>query len=328
MIYKSYLVEENIKILKNNIILIYGENRGLINDLKTILIKEFSNEIIRFDQDSLIKNPSIFINELKNVSLFEKKKVLFINNINDKILKLIEEINFNPENNKIYLFADILEKKSILRATFEKSDKCDVIPCYNDNEINIKKMIADKLAGYSGITPKILNYFIEESGLDRIKINNEIEKVKTFFLDKKITYNYLEKLFNNKTEENFNEIKENALKGDKNLTNKLLSSTTIENDKLPLYLNILNQRLFKLKEIFILSKEKSINEAINSIKPPIFWKDKPNFQEQCKLWSLKKVNSALNITYNLEKNIKSDSTVNKEILFKKLLIDVCLLATT
>ena len=74
MIYKSYLVEENIKILKNNIILIYGENRGLINDLKTILVKEFSNEIIRFDQDSLIKNPSIFINELKNVSLFEKKK--------------------------------------------------------------------------------------------------------------------------------------------------------------------------------------------------------------------------------------------------------------
>ena len=34
MIYKSYLVEENIEILKNNLVLIYGENLGLINDLK------------------------------------------------------------------------------------------------------------------------------------------------------------------------------------------------------------------------------------------------------------------------------------------------------
>ena len=34
MIYKSYLIEENIKILKNNCVLFYGENLGLIEDLK------------------------------------------------------------------------------------------------------------------------------------------------------------------------------------------------------------------------------------------------------------------------------------------------------
>ena len=34
MIYKSYLVEENIENLKNNISLFYGENIGLINHFK------------------------------------------------------------------------------------------------------------------------------------------------------------------------------------------------------------------------------------------------------------------------------------------------------
>ena len=34
MIYKSYLVEENINILKNNLVLFYGENLGLISILK------------------------------------------------------------------------------------------------------------------------------------------------------------------------------------------------------------------------------------------------------------------------------------------------------
>ena len=34
MIYKSYIVEDNINILKNNFTLFYGENLGLIDDFK------------------------------------------------------------------------------------------------------------------------------------------------------------------------------------------------------------------------------------------------------------------------------------------------------
>ena len=37
MIYKSYLVEKNIDLLKKNLVLFYGENYGLINEFKEIL---------------------------------------------------------------------------------------------------------------------------------------------------------------------------------------------------------------------------------------------------------------------------------------------------
>ncbi len=40
MIYKSYIVEDNINILKNNFTLFYGENLGLIDDLKKKLLKK------------------------------------------------------------------------------------------------------------------------------------------------------------------------------------------------------------------------------------------------------------------------------------------------
>ena len=39
MIYKSYLVEENTEILKNKLVLIYGENMGHINDLKIKILE-------------------------------------------------------------------------------------------------------------------------------------------------------------------------------------------------------------------------------------------------------------------------------------------------
>ena len=66
MIQKSYIVEENIKTLKNKIVLIYGENIGLINDLKEKLKIEIAqNKIIKLLQDDIIKNPNLLINELE-----------------------------------------------------------------------------------------------------------------------------------------------------------------------------------------------------------------------------------------------------------------------
>ena len=71
---------------------------------------------------------------------------------------------------------------------------------------------------------------------------------------------------------------------------------------------------------------KNISEALNLIKPPIFWKDKPIFIEQTKLWNIKKLNLALSKTYNFEIFYKSNSDVSKNTIFKKLMVDLCILA--
>ena len=89
---------------------------------------------------------------------------------------------------------------------------------------------------------------------------------------------------------------------------------------------MINQRLNKLKTISTLLKDMSILEAIDSIKPPIFWKDKPNVKDQSKLWSSDKIKIALQKTYDLEICFKSNSMINKNLLIKKLLLDMCLLA--
>ena len=58
------------------------------------------------------------------------------------------------------------------------------------------------------------------------------------------------------------------------------------------YLTLINQRLLRLKEVIKLKKT-DYKAAIDSLKPPIFWKDKPNFISQVRLWNLKKLNYAL-----------------------------------
>ena len=329
MIYKSYLVEKNIDLLKNNLILFYGENNGLINEFKQILkIKNLENTIIRFAEDDILSNQNLIYDEIFNESLFENRKIIFIDNVTDKILDILKEVQLKINQNKIYLFSGILEKKSKLRSYAEKLKECDVIPCYKDNEISIRSLIQNKLKGFIGLNAQVINDIMENSDLDRAKIQNELNKIQSYFSDKIIKSNELNKLLNIKVSDDFDAIKDSALKGNKDATNKLLSSTIIEIEKSLFYVVIINQRLNKLKEIISLKGENSIEQAISDVKPPIFWKDKPHYLYQTKIWDLKKINKALKITYDLEIKLKSNADINKHLLIKKLLLDICLLANS
>jgi len=250
MIFKSYLLEKDLNLLDNyNQILFYGENIGLKLELKDKLRSNNpkSSNLSLFQED-VIKNKDLLINEILNRSLFENEKIIFIDQANDKILDILIEIKTFIKDIKIFIFAETLEKKSKLRKHFEKTENCAVIPCYKDTEITIKKIIVEKLRNYKGLTTEIVNQLIQVSNLDRNKINNEIKKIENCFIEKEITKPVLEKLLNIKSNDDFDEIKNEALNGNKNKTNKLLAETNFEDEKSIFYLNSLNQRINKLNE--------------------------------------------------------------------------------
>ena len=325
MIYKSYIVEKNIDKIKENITLFYGENLGLINDFK-LIIKNLNKDgtIIRLHEEELLKNDLILINEISNKSLFEEKKIILIDQTTDKILNLILEIEKIVNGTKIYLFAGILEKKSKLRNHFEKSNNLCVVPCYEDNEINLKSIILNSLKDYKNLTTENVNLILENCSLNRAKLKNELDKIKDFFLEKNLNTEKLEELLNIKTNDSFDKLKDAAFLGDRKNTNKLLSETILEEDKKIFYLNNINQRLLKLLEIN--RNQGNIEETINNIRPPIFWKDRKNLISQARFWDEKKLKSIIKNTYEIEIKMKSATSINTNILIKKLLVDLCELA--
>ena len=84
MIYKSYLLEENIKSINENLFLFYGENLGLKNDFRDKIKKLNKTALIKnLDQEEILADENKFFNELFNKSLFEDKKIFLINQTND-----------------------------------------------------------------------------------------------------------------------------------------------------------------------------------------------------------------------------------------------------
>ena len=330
MIIKNYEIEKNINLLdKYNLILFFGENLGFKNEIKDkIKDKKKDFEKVNFSQDEILSNNEILYSEVLNFSLFDKNKIFFISQVNDKILTTLEEIKDKLKNQQIYLFAEILEKKSKLSINFAKSKDLLAIPCYTDNEITIKNIVINALDGFKNLSNENLKLIIDNCNLDRNKLNNELKKIVSCFRDKKLDTEKLIKLLNIKENDDFNILKDEALIGNKIQTNKLLSETEIDNDKKVFYINSINQRLLKLLDLKEISKTKNIENAINEIKPPIFWKDKPTFLKQAMKWNDKKINKVLNETYKLELEVKSNSLIDHRILIKKLLVDICNLASS
>ncbi len=324
MQYKNYIVEDNLKSIDKKLFLFFGENLGYKIDIQKKLRLTYKGyEFLKFSQDEILKNESIIFNEVNNVSLFTSKKIFVIDQVNDKLSSIVEDISKKIDTNILFLFAEILDKKSKIRNYFEKSKECAAIACYSDNQITIKKIIMERLKEYDGLNTNIINSLIENCGLDRIKLNNELNKISLYFKDKKIDQNQLEILLNTNYNDDLNLLKDTILIGDKLKTNKLLSETVIDNEKNFFIMNLINQRLRKLLEIKRLTINNNIINALEKIKPPIFWKDKENFLKQNKIWDEKKIRNVLAKTYDLEVSIKSNSIINATTYTKKVIIDIC-----
>ena len=206
---------------------------------------------------------------------------------------MLQKIKEKIDANNIFLFSGILNKTSKLRTYFEKSKEYSVIPCYQDDESTIKKIIVSRLSNYRGLDRDCVNAIRESSNNNRIKLNNELNKIETCFVNKKIEFSSLLKLLNSNMNENLNELTNAALSGNREKTNKLLSETIIQDDKSLFFLNIINHRLNRLLDLINLGIKSNIDQALNSIKPPIFWKDKSNFIEQSKKLNKNKINKIL-----------------------------------
>ena len=176
------------------------------------------------------------------------------------------------------------------------------------------------------MSPENINLITENCNNDRVKLNNELNKINLFFQDKNLKKEELMSLLNVKVHDDFNALRDMAIKGDKTNTNKLLNNSIIDADKSTYYLAFVNQRFGKLLSICELQKDKNIEQILNSIKPPIFWKEKPVILEQLKKWNIKSIKKVQSDIYNLEIKIKSTSTINKNIIIKKLIVDICNLA--
>ena len=170
---------------KEKIILLYGENQDLVNDLNQQIVCKFSGEnksSKSFFEEDIIKSPENIINYYLNGSLFDdNKNISIIKNCSEKILEIINKIKNNINNNIIILNSGMLLKNSKLRQFGEYDKLAICIPCYQETKFEIKKFLTQLLQVNNIELPDSQSEtIINSSSLKRSKIKEAIEKLNLY----------------------------------------------------------------------------------------------------------------------------------------------------
>jgi DNA polymerase-3 subunit delta len=288
---------------KEKVILLYGENQDLINDLNQQIVFKFVEEkkiSKSFFEEDIIKNPDNIINYYLNGSLFDdNKNISIIKNCSDKILEIINKIKNNINDNIIILNSEILLKNSKLRQ-FGEYDKLAVcIPCYQETKFDIKKFLTQQIQiNNIQLSDSQNEMIINSSSLKRSKIKEVMEKLNLYKNSGKITDQIIEEICTDIDLKKNDEIIDILLsKNEKNINEFISNMSNYEKNFIEIII-ILRSFIIKILDIQKNNKNLSIDERIERYKPPIFWKDKDRIKNILKIWSannLEKFLSNLNV---------------------------------
>jgi DNA polymerase-3 subunit delta len=274
----------------NKVIVLYGENQDLVNDLNDQIISLYGvnnlNSKIIFEDD-ILKKPDDIINYYLNGSLFEENKNLtIIKNCSDKILEIINSVKNNIQDTLIIINSEILQKNSKLRL-FGEYDKTSIcIPCYQETKIDIKKFLIKQIQVHKlELSENQIETILNFSSLKRSKIKEAIEKINVYKNTKKITDKIIEEICTENDLKKNDEIIEILLsKNEKNINDFISNMSNYEKNFIEIII-ILRSFLIKILDIQKNNKDLSIDERIERYKPPIFWKDKDRIKNILKIWN-------------------------------------------
>jgi len=311
MIIKSFETAK-IDLRKNNFFLLYGENEGhKIQVIEEKFKKHFSENKYIYDESEIIKNEENFFNEVLSKSFFENEKLILVNRVTDKFKVIIEELlDKKVDDLTIVLNATILEKKSKLRSLFEKDKNLVCIPFYEDNNQTLSAIINKFFRDNNlSISQQSINLIVQRSRGDRLNLKNELEKIKSFTINKKkIEVEDLLKLTNLSENYSASELIDSCLSKNKKKTINILNENNYALEDCILIIRtflVKSKRLLKINEM--LKDKKNIDEVISTFRPPIFWKDKEIIKIQIKNWSYINIESLIFKINETELLIKKNS---------------------
>jgi len=317
MIIKSF--ELNKIDNRNKFFLFYGENQGYKNQ---IIQEKFKKKYLEctylYEEAEILSNKEIFFNNILSKSFFEEEKLIIINRATDKIKDVLEEIIDKQINDLVIIVnSGILEKKSKLRALFEKNKKTVCVPFYEDNNQTLATIVSNFFREKKiSISKEVVNLITTRSRGDRQNLNNELEKIENFLKNKsKVSSEEILKLTNLAENYNVSELVDTCLSKNKNKTVKILNENNYSVEDCIL---IIRSFLIKSKRLINLCRElknkKNIDATISNFKPPIFWKDKEVVKQQMQNWSYENAEKLIYEISEIELLIKKYSNNSLNIL--------------
>ncbi len=295
-------------------VLIYGPDKGLIstacNEIAKTLVKNI--EILNY-QNAAAQGFDVTLN---NISLLSGSNLIKITNTPTSVDLSLKNLLLAGTHHMPIFIADELSPTSSLRKFFEGEESCAALACYHDDENTIRKIVGARIAAqHKTISSDALGYLSHHLIGDRYILENELEKLLLFTHDKQtITLTDVEQSISTSIVASPDMLCIAFAKGDAKRYFTESARLLAENISIIWMIRALIRYYINLYIVSVLKENGlSLDVAISSLKPPIFFKYVADFKMISTQTSKDKIIRILSQLNMAEKKGKSSTTSAENI---------------
>ncbi len=310
-------------------VLVHGPNIGLTNDRVDALMRSVVDDVgdafrvARMSSGELLADRARLRDEADALSLTGGCRVVLVRDAGDATAALFAEYIAEPERETMVIVqAGALSTRSSLRKVFESRRASGSIACYEDDEVDrarfLRQCFKERGAGAEG---DVVDYLATQLGPDRAMARNTVE---TLVLHAgpglAITLDAVRALVEDSATASVEDVAVAAGAGDVAALSRALDRAT-QAGAAPVTLLRASQRHFQRLHWLVGAYEsgETIDDAIGALRPPVFWRVRPQLAAQARSWSLSSLARALAVLTEAELCAKSTGVPDTAVCCQTLM---------
>ena len=319
-------------------VLIYGPDAGLVRERMNALTRSIAGSVddpfrvSEFSADVLKEDPARLRDEAASMALTGGRRVVRIRDVAETQGAVFSEWLENPIGDALVIVtAGDLSPRSKVRTAFEESDEAAALACYLDDDEAVVRVVREtlKAAGLS-ISGDALDWLIDHLGGDRELSRRELEKLVMYMGPKAdaggagrtVSEDDVLACVGDTAAFDLDGLIYAMADGDQASMQRTFARLTAEGTSPIGILTAAARHLVRLHEIRgKVADGRSVDSAMMSLRPPVFFKFKGRFQAQANRWTEVLLARGLTVLTDAELQAKS-TDMPAEAITERALIQI------
>jgi len=315
-------------------ILVYGPDVGLVSERVGMLIKSVLKgdaDPFRFTDingDVIKSDPARLSDEAAAIGLAGGRRVVRICDAADGISKTVDSFLKHPMGDTLLVFsAGDLGPRSSLRKVFESADNAAALPCYADDPNALDQLIRDTLKRHGlSIHSEALSWLVGHLGVDRLLSRQEIEKLALYKgsgdngENTTVTLDDVFACVGDTAALDLDDLVYAMGDGNQLMVQRAYGRMVAEGASPISALTAASRHLMRLHQVLGLrSAGGSVDQAMQRLRPPVFFKRKGQFKAQAGRWSTALLARGLEMLTTAELQAKSTDMPAQALIERALM---------
>ena len=292
-------------------VLVYGPDRGLVRERAGALVRSVVDNpddpfrVAELSAAQIAKEPALVADEAAAIAFGGGRRVVFVRGGDDGTLPAFKAFLDEPQGDSLVVVeGGDLDARSRLRQLFERSTEAGAaLPCYRDDTRSLGGLIREMVqAEGMEIDRAAQDHLLANMGSDRLMTRREMEKLLLYKGSGRIELTDVQACVGDTAALSLDDLATACAEGNMSEVERTFQRAIQEDSNAVAAVRAVARHFQRLHFV---SSSTDRDKAMDSLRPPVFWKQKDSFKAQARAWTAPLLKRALTDLLEAERWLKT-----------------------